>query len=866
MAIDRELIETLDVAELKPLVASADGANARVLLERDLLYRRAEIELELSRVTAERDAAIASQKAAVDQIDNATRSGWHRARVIAAVLTLALAPLAILVSNILAASVLASWSSPFSSGWLPAAFWGAVYLAAIVVLWETDFFLRRLPARRKRAERDTDVAAHRRAVTNTEAARRKHLVELVRDHVTEIVNAGQGASYAAELRVGANPGAPQPLRLTVGVGLSEVTNDDNRVATDVQRRLMHVLSNLSGASIGVSGPRGVGKSTLLTALCGSNQTINGGPAIAICTSAPVEYEGREFLLHLFSSLCRQVLRTEGRPLVGQDSSALLEARRWRQASIVEALQSSAKLLSLAGLGLISVALFLAMLQSLSSEPIEIPAGTAKAPLSTASATSAATGASQEPSLPGSPADSVQQPSVEGATTPQPPAPEATQSSPDAAALVYQAAFFRALVASPLFTLGVLALVLGGVLLATQGFAPVRRLIFGPEPELRHWRSMGRDRIIYRAQDELRNIEFQRSYTSGWIGSLKVPIGLDLATSGGFTLAERAESLPELVERFRSFVGDVTLAYNNVVLIGIDELDKLKTAQQAEAFLNGVKSVFGIPRCFYLISVSEHALAAFERRGMGFRDAFDSALDDVVQLDFLNLSQARVLLNRRILRLHDPFLQICHMLSGGLPRDLIRHARALLDYAAEQPSSSIGLKEAVEHMAERDLAARLRATSIAIRTVKELSHTSALLVQIAKLPAGASVQQASVSIKKFRAHLALLAALRENEEGRVLLRFAEELAVYYEMMILLRRAAALMSTNKGWKRVTELGLADAVAGVRQALEVGVPLAEVKLAELRGLVDEGAAVIAHKVPSTSRAASKKLRDRSALTAGE
>ena len=399
---------------------------------------------------------------------------------------------------------------------------------------------------------------------------------------------------------------------------------------------------------------------------------------------------------------------------------------------------------------------------------------------------------------------------------------------------------------PLFTLGILALVLGLIMILSPGpyrmiLSPgrYRRIVSGSEHPRRTYYGSERSTLIAQAVEELHNIGFQRSYTSGWSGTLKVPVGLDLASSAGLTLAQRPESLPELVERFRRFVRHVAQAYDNVVLIGIDELDKLKTSEQAEAFLNGIKSVFGIPRCFYLISVSEHALAAFERRGIGFRDAFDSALDDVVQVNFLNLKQSRLLLGRRILRLPDPFLHLCHMLSGGLPRDLIRHARALLDCATQVPNGSLSLNTAVEQMAARDLTARLRATSIAMRTLKEIAETSDLLVKVASLPSDADIEGATAALEPFRAHTAGLSQLRESEEGRVLLRIVDELAIYYETMILLRRVAALLSTREGWKRVTELGLADRVAGVRQALEVGVPLAEVRLAELRKAVGDAAA---------------------------
>jgi hypothetical protein len=337
--------------------------------------------------------------------------------------------------------------------------------------------------------------------------------------------------------------------------------------------------------------------------------------------------------------------------------------------------------------------------------------------------------------------------------------------------------------------------------------------------------------------------------------LKIPVGLDLGTSVGLTLAQRPESLPELVQRFRVFVADVTRAYDNVVLIGIDELDKLKTAQQAESFLNGLKSVFGISGCFYLISVSENALASFERRGIGFRDAFDSALDDVLQLDFLDLDQARSLLNRRILRLPDPFLQVCHMLSGGLPRDLIRQARSLLDIAAAQQNGIMSLRTAVDLLTTRDLAARVRATGIAIRSLKELPETSALLIEIASLPIESTADEGRISAD-LKSRLIALEPMRASEEGRTLLRYVEELLVYFDMTRHTRGVAKLMSLKKGWKNATELGLADMVASVRQALEVSVPLAEMRLKKLTSALDRvasepGNATDQSKVPRQAHA---------------
>ena len=51
------------------------------------------------------------------------------------------------------------------------------------------------------------------------------------------------------------------------------------------------------------------------------------------------------------------------------------------------------------------------------------------------------------------------------------------------------------------------------------------------------------------------------------------------------------------------------------------------------YLHGVNAevfemLFGIDHCFYLVSVSQDAMSSFERRGIPFRDTFDSALDDI----------------------------------------------------------------------------------------------------------------------------------------------------------------------------------------------------------------------------------------------
>ena len=72
------------------------------------------------------------------------------------------------------------------------------------------------------------------------------------------------------------------------------------------------------------------------------------------------------------------------------------------------------------------------------------------------------------------------------------------------------------------------------------------------------------------------------------------------------------------------------------------------------------------------------MASFERRGLPFRDVFDSSFDEIVKVDYFSLADAKRLLSRRIVGLPIPFVSLCYCLSGGLARDLIRAARNLSD--------------------------------------------------------------------------------------------------------------------------------------------------------------------------------------------
>src|SRR5690349_11311424 len=102
-------------------------------------------------------------------------------------------------------------------------------------------------------------------------------------------------------------------------------------------------------------------------------------------------------------------------------------------------------------------------------------------------------------------------------------------------------------------------------------------------------------------------------------------------------------------------------------------------------------------------MSEEALANFERRVVRMRTVFDSAFDHVVRLRALTLRESVGLLRRRVTGVPDPFWILCHCMAGGMPRDVLRIARTMLDLHRESAGPA-----ALPRMAERLVALEVQA--------------------------------------------------------------------------------------------------------------------------------------------------------------
>ncbi|MFI6439640.1 hypothetical protein [Streptomyces sp. NPDC050759] len=146
-----------------------------------------------------------------------------------------------------------------------------------------------------------------------------------------------------------------------------------------------------------------------------------------------------------------------------------------------------------------------------------------------------------------------------------------------------------------------------------------------------------------------------------------------------------------------------------VVIAVDELDRLGTDVQALAFLGEIKAILGVPHVHYLVSVAEDVGAAFVRRGLPNRDVTDSSLDDVVHVRRCSLAESSEILRKRAPGIGEAYIVLAHALSGGIPRDLIRYGRRLLEIrlVTEQAElTDVAQALIIEEVAET-LAAHLR---------------------------------------------------------------------------------------------------------------------------------------------------------------
>jgi hypothetical protein len=205
---------------------------------------------------------------------------------------------------------------------------------------------------------------------------------------------------------------------------------------------------------------------------------------------------------------------------------------------------------------------------------------------------------------------------------------------------------------------------------------------------------------------LNALHFLSTYSSSW-GSTLMPVAIfNLTGTRGKERAEQPAGLPRIVAQFRAYT-EWAAEWNRSrehrakgrVIICIDEMDKIRDSSRAEQFLNDIKAIFDIPGCLYLVSISEDAMTVFASQTPAIRTAFDSAFDEIISVAPMTFTEAQDLLDLRITGVPRPFLAVCHVLAGGVPRELIRAARALIHEARELKPEERNLPRVTRRLVE-----------------------------------------------------------------------------------------------------------------------------------------------------------------------
>jgi hypothetical protein len=212
------------------------------------------------------------------------------------------------------------------------------------------------------------------------------------------------------------------------------------------------------------------------------------------------------------------------------------------------------------------------------------------------------------------------------------------------------------------------------------------IVWPPRRTWRYLRWHAEPSGVTRAREHLLRLQVERTTTWGLNANLPGFRGATVGLTKGGSLKYLPWSFPELVRNFRTFMERISRearANGGHIIIAIDEVDRIGSVEQAERFVSEIKAIFGIENCFYIVSVAEEVGSAFARRAVIGRSVFENAFDDVIVIDPLSLDESRKLLLRRVPGFTPSFAFLTHSLSGGVPRELIRVTRRLVEINLEE---------------------------------------------------------------------------------------------------------------------------------------------------------------------------------------
>jgi hypothetical protein len=511
---------------------------------------------------------------------------------------------------------------------------------------------------------------------------------------------------------------------------------DTKTSTEVE----HIIETHRTAALGIAGPRGSGKTTLINWFCNNERSMMRWD-LRILVNAPVHYEPRDFFLHVFSLLCEAIIGRQ-LPAWTQEENPHLPPQKVRFDSLLRAVAPPLVRIFIAALGLATGYIsyvFVRRYLEIPLSPVTINQSLTLVALGWISTSMAA----------GARAYYRSRSSVF----------VMHRTSPVTPLLTLSALFFGGAIGLVYTAINTHSTIDTQLLLAPYGIATCASLGSTSWRLLKLWQrgspsiggtwsapastlsALQKKVAIYR-----QHVHFQQSYTSGWGGKVsaatKFVFSGEISSTAGQTSARQPWTLPDIIAKIREVLGEA--ATNKRIVLGFDEVDKIESSEEVTRFINDLKAIFHIDGCFYLVSVSDDAISSFERRGLPFRSTFDSAFDDIFQVPYCSFLEARKLLAERVVGLPLIFAALCHVLSGGLPRDLLRTTRHL--YSLSRP---IGIGSAAAQLARKELLGKIPLIIGSVRNL-DVDCIARLVLwaeQISRVPIGSAELSEYLSILK-----------------------------------------------------------------------------------------------------------------------
>jgi hypothetical protein len=166
-----------------------------------------------------------------------------------------------------------------------------------------------------------------------------------------------------------------------------------------------------------------------------------------------------------------------------------------------------------------------------------------------------------------------------------------------------------------------------------------------------------------------------------------------------------------------------------LIIGIDQMDQIDNPGAACKFLNELSAEFGIGHCVYLLAVSPGTMAAGNHRMVPAKTASAGVFDEMAWVEPFSIKDSAALLRRRVIGLPPVLIALCYVLSGGLPRELLRVARCIVR-AVQDPLPGRGIEAAdvIQAVLEEEVKA-LKHRALASAVGADVSTMPALMREL-----------------------------------------------------------------------------------------------------------------------------------------